>query len=291
MKYGVVEQMRQTWPVPPMWRLLEVSVSGYYAWRTRAPSRRAQMQPRLETEILAAHQRSRETFGPERLQRDLAGHGVEIGVHSIKRVRQELGLRCKQKRKFKATTNSQHGLPVAPNLLNQNFKVAAPNRVWVTDITYLATGEGWLYLAGLKDLYSGELVGYAMGERMTKNLVMQALVRAVAARRPAAGLICHSDRGGQYCAHAYRRLLKQFGMTASMRRKGNCYDNAAIESFWGTLKNELVHHRRYITRKQAKDAVTEYIEMFYNRQRTQARLGYVSPAVFTQQYYLNQLAA
>ena len=291
MKYGVVEQMRQNWPVPSMCRLLEVSVSGYYAWRTRAPSQRAQRQPRLETEILAAHQRTRETFGPERLQRDLAGHGVEIGVHSIKRVRQQLGLRCRQKRKFKATTNSQHALPIAPNLLNQNFKVGAPNRVWVTDITYLATDEGWLYLAGLKDLYSGELVGYAMGERMTKNLVMQALIRAVAARRPAAGLIHHSDRGGQYCAHAYRRLLKQFGMTASMSRKGNCCNAALIESFWGTLKNELVHHRCYITRQQAKDEVAEYIEMFYNRQRTQARLGYVSPAVFTQQFYLNQLAA
>ncbi|MBC7499556.1 MAG: IS3 family transposase [Herminiimonas sp.] len=291
VKYGLVEQMRQCWPVPPMCRLLEVSVSGYYAWRTRAPSRRTQRQPRLEIEILAAHQRTRETFGPERLQRDLSGHGIEIGVHSIKRVRRELGLRCRQKRKFKATTNSQHALPIAPNLLNQNFKVAAPDRVWVTDITYLATDEGWLYLAGLKDLYSGELVGYAMGARMTKNLVMQALIRAVAARRTAAGLVCHSDRGSQYCAHAYRRLLDQFGMTASMSRKGNCYDDASIESFRGTLKNELVHHRRYITRRQAKDELTEYIEMFYNRQRTQARLGYVLPAVFTQHFYLNQLVA
>lgn len=290
MKYGVVEEMRQSWPVPPMCRLLEVSVSGYYAWRTRAPSPRAQRQPRLEAQVLAAHERTRETFGPERLQRELAGHGVNIGVHSIKRVRHELGLRCRQKRKFKATTNSQHKLPVAPNLLSQNFKVAAPNRVWVTDITYLATDEGWLYLAGLKDLYSGELVGYAMSERMTKNLVMQALMCAVEAKRPVAGLIHHSDRGSQYCAHDYRRLVAQFGMVASMSRKGNCYDNAPIESFWGTLKNELVYHRHYVTRQQAKDEVTEYIELFYNRQRTQARLGYVSPAVFTQQFYMNQLS-
>lgn len=290
MKYGVVEEMRQSWPVLPMCRLLEISVSGYYAWRTRAPSPRAQRQPRLEAQVLAAHERTRETFGPERLQRELAGHGVNIGVHSIKRVRHELGLRCRQKRKFKATTNSQHKLPVAPNLLSQNFKVAAPNRVWVTDITYLATDEGWLYLAGLKDLYSGELVGYAMSERMTKNLVIQALMCAVEAKRPVAGLIHHSDRGSQYCAHEYRRLVEQFGMVASMSRKGNCYDNAPIESFWGTLKNELAYHRHYATRQQAKDEVTEYIELFYNRQRTQARLGYVSPAVFTQQFYMNQLS-
>ena len=142
MKYGVVEQMRQSWPVLPMCRLLKLLVSGYYAWRTRTPSRRAQRQPRLKTEILAAHQRTRETFGPKRLQRDLAGHGVKVGVHSIRRVRQELGLRCRQKRKFKATTNSQQALPIAPNLLNQNSKVGAPDRVWVTAITYLATDEG-----------------------------------------------------------------------------------------------------------------------------------------------------
>ena len=187
-------------------------------------------------------------------------------------------------------TNSQDALPIAPNLLNQNLKVAALDRVWVTGITYLATDEGWLYLAGLEDLYSGERVGYAMGERMTKNPVMQALIRAVATRRPAAGLICHSDRGSQYCAHANQHLLDQFGMIASMSRKGDCYDNASIESFWGTLKNELVHHQRYITKQQAKDEVAEYIEMFYNRQQTQTRLGYVSPSVFTQKFYLNQLA-
>jgi len=159
------------------------------------------------------------------------------------------------------------------------------------DITYLSTNEGWLYLAGLKDLFTGEVVGYAMSQRMTRELVMQALIRAVAAKRPAAGLIHHSDRGSQYCAHDYQRLLTQFGMKASMSRKGNCYDNAPIESFWGTLKNELVHHRRFATRQQAKEEVSEYIEIFYNRQRSQARLGYLAPAVFCQQYYRNQLVA
>jgi putative transposase len=169
--------------------------------------------------------------------------------------------------------------------------VDPPNRARVTDITYLSANEGWLYLAGLKDLYSSEVVGYAMSERMSKKLVMQALMRAVAAKRPAAGLIHHSDRGRQYCAHDYRRLLDQFGMKASMSRKGNCYDNAPIEIFCGTLKNELVHHRRFVTRRQAKDEVTQYMEIFYNRQRAQARLGCVPPVRFTQQYYCNEQVA
>ncbi len=154
-------------------------------------------------------------------------------------------------KKFKATTNSDHSLPVAENLLEQNFAAEAPNQIWVTDITYIPTAEGWLYLAGHKDLFNGEVVGYAMGERMTKNLVSQSLFRAVSAKRPAAGLIHHSDRGSQYCALEYQKLLAQFGMQASMSRRGNCYDNAPIESFWGTLKNELVHHRRYATRWEA----------------------------------------
>jgi len=291
VKYGVIEQMRQDYPVPPMCRLLGVSVSGYYAWRKRSPSLRAQQEPRLEAEVLAAHQRTRESFGPERLQKHLDEHGVRLGVHRIKRLRKKLGLRCRQKRKFKATTNSKHDLPVAPNLLNQDFTATSPNQAWCGDITYIATDEGWLYLAGLKDLFSGELVGYAMSERMTKHLVMQALFRAVASQRPAPGLIHHTDRGSQYCAHAYQDLVGQFRMQASMSRRGNCFDNAPIESFWGTLKSELVYHRRFATRDEAKRAISEYIEMFYNRQRTQARLDYLSPVAFTQRYYLNQVAA
>jgi putative transposase len=175
-----------------MCRVLDVSTSGYYAWHGRKPSRHAQQEPRLEAEIRAAHRRTRETCGPERLQKDLAEHGVEVGLHRIRRLRKELGLRCKQKRKFKATTDSKHNLPIAPNLLDQRFTVDAPDRVWTGDLTYIATDEGWLYLAGLKDLYSGEIVGYAMGDRMTRHLVMQALFRAVSLRRPAPGLIQHT---------------------------------------------------------------------------------------------------
>lgn len=291
MKYGRMEALRQHYPVAVMSRVFEVSESGYYAWRDRPLSSRAQESARLEIEIRAAHQRTRETCGPERLQSDLADHGIRVGVDRIKRIRKKLGLRCKQKRKFKVTTDSRHNLPVAPNLLERNFTVTAPNRVWVSDITYIATGEGWLYLAGLKDLFNGELVGYAMSERMTKNLVMQALFRGVSARRSVKGLILHSDRGSQYCAHDYQKLLEQFGMTASMSRKGDCWDNAPMESFWGTLKNELVHHRRYRTRAQAIREITEYIEIFYNRQRKQARLGYLSPAAFMRRYYEKLFAA
>lgn len=291
MRYAQVEKLRQHHPVAAMCRILEVSESGYHAWRQRPPSGRKQENLRLETEIKAAHQRTRETYGPERLQSDLADHGIQTSIYRIKRIRRRLGLRCKQKRKFKATTNSSHALPLASNLLDRQFAVAAPNRAWVTDITYVATEEGWLYLAGIKDLFNGELVGYAMSDRMTTALVSQALFRAVAAKRPANGLIHHSDRGSQYCSHAYRKQLQQFGMQASMSRKGDCWDNAPMESFWGSLKNELVHHRRFATREQAKREITEYIEIFYNRIRKQARLGYFSPAAFTQQYHAKQMAA
>lgn len=228
-------------------------------------SPRAQENARLEIEFRAAHQRTRETCGPERLQSDLSDRGIRVGVNCIKRIRRKLGLRCKQKRKFKVTTDSKYNLPVAPNLLDRNFAVAAPNRAWVSDITYISTDEGWLYLAGLKDLFNGERVGYAMSERMTKNLVMQALFQGVSAKCPAKGLILHSDWGSQYGAHDYQKLLRQFGMMASMSRRGDCWDNAPMESFWGTLKNELVHHRRYRTRAQAIQEITEYIEIFYNR--------------------------
>ena len=189
------------------------------------------------------------------------------------------------------TTDSKHYLPVAPNILNREFTVNAPGIVWVSDVTYIPTDEGWLYLAGIKDLFNGELVGYAMNERMTTSLVMQALFRATTSKHPDKGLIAHSDQGSQYCAHDYQNLLQQFGMIASMSRKGDCYDNAPMESFWGTLKNELVYHRKFKTRQQAIQKITEYIEIFYNRQRKQERLGNLSPAQFTHRYYANLLVA
>jgi putative transposase len=286
-----MKELRLQYPVSMMRRIYDVSTSGYYAYVSRPLSKRAQEDIRLEAEIKAAHKRTRRTCGAERLQQDLAENGIEVGVCRIKRIRKKLGIRCKQTKKFKTTTDSNHTLPVAENLLDQKFKVSSPNNVWVSDITYIPTDEGWLYLAGHKDLFNGEIVGYAMGERITKSLVSQSLFRAVAAKRPAKGLIHHSDRGSQYCAHDYRKLLGQFGMKASMSRKGNCYDNAPMESFWGTLKQELVHHCRYRTRQEAIQDITEYIEIFYNRQRRQARLGYLSPVVYEQKFYAGQLVA
>jgi transposase InsO family protein len=267
-----------------MCRLFNVSRSGFYAWLKRPPSARAQEDERLKVAIRAAHRRSRETYGVRRLQPELATEGFVAGRDRIGRLRRDMSLRCRQKRKFTATTNSKHGLPVAENLLDQKFAPSAPNQVWVTDITYVATGEGWLYLAGVKDVFTCELVGYAMDERMTQELTGQALFRAVQQKRPAAGLIHHSDRGTQYCAHDYRALVEQFGFRASMSRKGNCYDNAPMESFWGSLKTELIHHRRFETRREAEAAIREYIEIFYNRQRRHSRLGNLAPAAFAQNF-------
>jgi putative transposase len=286
-----MKELRLKYPVPLMRRIMNVSASGYYAWLDRPLSKRVLEEMRLEVEIRAAHKRTRQTYGPERLAHDLAEHGIRVGICRIKRIRKKLGLRCKQKRKFRATTDSRHTLPVAENLLGQQFKVCEPNAVWVSDVTYVPTDEGWLYLAGHKDLFTGEIVGYAMGERLTKNLVSQSLFRAVAAKRPAKGLMHHSDRGSQYCSREYRNLLGQFGLQASMSGKGNCFDNAPMESFWGTLKQELVHHRHYGSRQEAMRDITEYIEIFYNRQRRQAKLGYLAPAVYVQKYYAGLLAA
>ena len=287
----MIKGLRLNYPFPLICRALKVSVSGYYAWSVRKPSRRTQENARLEVEIKAAHQRTRATYGAERLQEDMQAHGVDTSVYRVRKLRKKLGIRCKQNKKFKVTTDSNHKLPVAENLLDQKFEATEPNRVWVSDITYVPTEEGWLYLAGHKDICTGEIVGYALAERMTKHLVSRSLYRAVVSKGPGKGLIHHSDRGSQYCSHDYRKLLDQFGMKASMSRRGNCYDNAPIESFWGTLKNELVHHTRYKTRQEAMEEITEYIEVFYNRQRRQKRLGYLSPAAYEKKFYQERLAA
>ncbi len=287
----MMQELRLDYPVCQLSRMLKVSASGYFAWVGRPLSRRAQEEGRLELEIRAAHRRTRQTYGAQRLQHDLAEHGTHAGICRIRRIRKKLGIRCKQKRKFKTTTDSRHTLPVAENLLGQKFQVYRPNAVWVGDITYVPTDEGWLYLAGHKDLFTGEIVGYAMGERLTRNLTSQSLLRAVEAKRPSQGLIHHSDRGSQYCSREYRSMVERFGLKVSMSGTGNCYDNAPMESFWGTLKQELVHHRHYGSRGEAVRDITEYIEIFYNRQRRQARLGFLSPAAFERRYYAEPVAA
>lgn len=285
-----MKKMRLHFPIQRLSRIFRVSASGFYAWNNRPPSERAKEEMRLEVAIKAAHRRTRQTYGAERLQPELAEEGIIVGICRIKRIMRKLGLHCKQKRKFKVTTDSKHKLPVAENLLNQQFKVYKPNAVWVSDITYVPTDEGWLYLAGHKDLFTTEIVGYSMGERMTKNLVNQSLLQAVTTKKPKKGLMHHSDRGSQYCSHEYQGLLRQYGLEVSMSGRGNCYDNAPMESFWGVLKQELVHHRHYRTRQEAIEDITEYIEIFYNRQRRQAKLGFLSPAAYAQKYYAGLVA-
>ncbi|WP_134806437.1 IS3-like element IS600 family transposase [Shigella dysenteriae] len=284
-KYALIEQWRQQFPIEAMCQVFGVSRSGYYNWVQHEPSDRKQSDERLKLEIKVAHIRTRETYGTRRLQTELAENGIIVGRDRLARLRKELRLRCKQKRKFRATTNSNHNLPVAPNLLNQTFAPTAPNQVWVADLTYVATQEGWLYLAGIKDVYTCEIVGYAMGERMTKELTGKALFMALRSQRPLAGLIHHSDRGSQYCAYDYRVIQEQFGLKTSMSRKGNCYDNAPMESFWGTLKNESLSHYRFNNRDEAISVIREYIEIFYNRQRRHSRLRNISPAAFREKYH------
>jgi transposase InsO family protein len=286
-----MKEMRLHYPLPLMRRIMNVSASGYYAWIDRPPSKWSRQEARLELEIKAMDKRTRNTYGAERLQCELAKQGVQVGISRIKRIKKKLGIRCKQKRKFKATTNSKHSLPVVKNILDQQFTVTVPNKVWVSDITYVPTDEGWLYLAGHKDLCTGEIVGYAMGERLTRNLVSQSLRQAVTIKRPEKGLLHHSDRGSQYCSREYRNLLDEYGIIASMSGKGNCFDNAPMESFWGTLKQELIHHRHYRSRREAMEDITEYIEIFYNRQRLQPRRGYLSPVAYAQKYYSELVAA
>ena len=283
--------LRPQYPLTVLCRVLAVSRSGYHAWTRRLPSKRTQENARLEVAIQAAPVRTRQTYGPKRLRDELKDDGFTAGVGRLKRLRKKLGLRCTQRRTFTVTTDSTHHLPVAPNLLGQKCESCRPHETWVTDITYIPTGEGWLYLAGIKDLHTCEVVGHAMGARMNTELVSRALVKAVGAKRPSPGLIHHSDRGSQYCAQDYQGLLREFGMHASMSRRGNCYDHAPMESFWGTLKNELVHHSHYDTRAQAIRESTEYIEMFYNRQRRHSSLGNLSPAAFVQQWSRQQPAA
>ncbi len=288
----MIRQLRLDYPLAVLCRVLDVSQSGYHAWLVRQPSKRTRARERLRVAAQAAHQRTRQTYGAARLQRELAADGFAASLGTVKRIRRELGLCCVQRRRFRVTTtDSRHILPVAENLLEQRFAVTCPDEVWTADITYVPTQEGWLYIAAIKDLFAGEIVGRAFGSRMTTDLVGRALEQAVAARRPVANLIHHSDRGSQYCSSEYQALLRGYEMRVSMSRKGNCYDNAPVESFWGTLKTELVHHRRYQTRAEAVRDISEYIDLFYNRQRRQARLGYMSPAAYTQQFARQQHAA
>ena len=275
------------YPVRRMCRVLELSASAYYAWRERPESRRMREDRRLLVEIKAIHQAKREVYGSPRIHAELQAQGLRHGEKRVARLMRAGGIRAKQKRKFKATTDSRHSHPVALNLLARDFEATAPNQKWAADITYIPTREGWLYLAATMDLYSRMIVGWSMAGCMKSGLVLDALDMAVGRRRPGTGLIHHSDRGSQYACGDYQEALRGHGMLCSMSRKGDCWDNAPMESFFHTLKTELVNHRRYQTRWEAKADIFEYIEVFYNRARRHSALGYQTPA----EYEMGKLAA
>lgn len=264
-----------------MCRTLEVSRSGFYAWLRRGESDRDRDDRRLTALIVGIFDDSRGTYGVPRVHQALLQAGEACGYNRVARLMKKAGLRSKTKRRFRVkTTDSKHNHPIAPNRLGQDFSASAANRVWVSDITYIFTDEGWLYLATTMDLFSRKIVGWSMSSTLHASIVVDALQMAIDQRQPPAGLIHHSDRGVQYASAEFRALLAAHGILASMSRKGNCYDNAAKESFYHTLKTELVHHEHYRTRDQARASVFEYVEAFYNRRRLHSTLGFLSPVDF-----------
>ena len=261
-----MQQNRLQFSLTGIAKLFDVSISGYYDWLNRGISKRKQHHNRCEILVKSAHIDTQQSYGHERLHQYLISQGHNISPYLVRQIKQEHGIYCKRHKRFKITTDSNHNKPVYPNLLEQQFDVAAPNAAWSSDITYIWTNEGWVYLASIRDLYSKEIVGYALNKRMTADLVCQAS-NAIKYKRPARGLIVHSDRGSQYCSHQYRQIIEKQGFTGSMSRKGNCYDNAPIESFLGkkhcfARKNELIYHKVYETRNEAIKDIVRYIEIF-----------------------------
>ena len=280
MKCEAIERQRGQYPLVMMCRLLEVRRSTYYAWRKRPESRRTKEDRRLVIEIELSHKASDRTYGSPRVHEDLQEQGIRCGRKRVARLMRENGIRAKQARRFKATTDSDHNDPVAPNLLDREFHVDVPDRVWVADLTYIWTREGWLYLAVILDLFSRRVVGWSMSKRITSQLTLEALSVALWSRKPSPGLLHHSDRGSQYTCGDYRDVLDEHGVLCSMSRKGDCWDNAVAESFFKTLKVERVNDRDYWTREEAQTDIIDYIERFYNRKRRHSYLGYVSPVKY-----------
>ncbi len=283
MRLAWIEEHRASWPVAVQCEVLDVSRSGFYAWRKRPASGQAQRRESLLVEIRAIHDESRkDVYGSPRMHRELMARGRRCNLKTVARIMSEHGIRAKATRKFRMTTDSKHDRPVAPNVLDRAFEQRAPNQAWVSDITYIPTREGWLYLAAVEDLYTRKIVGWSMSERLTSRLVVDALEMAIERQLPGEGLLSHSDRGSQYASEHYQELLKRHGIRCSMSRKGDCWDNAPMESFFATLKKELVHFEDYTTRAGARESLFEYIELFYNRVRRHSALGYKSPAEFEQ---------
>lgn len=271
-------------------QVMDVSRSGYYRYINAKPSTRQMMQTKLLVEVKALAVQSRFSYGKRRIAKGLQTQGYSVGCYAARTLMRRAGIECQQRRRYRVTTQSQHGLAVAANQLNRAFRVAQPDRVWVADITYLWTLAGWLYIAAVVDLFSRRVVGWAMAEHMRETLVNEALCMALGRRQPAPGLLHHSDRGVQYASQNYQSLLQTQGIEVSMSRKGNCWDNAVMERFWGSLKSECTDGKRYVTREQAKADVVDYIEMFYNSKRLHSTLGYLSPLQFENQFLLNNLS-
>jgi transposase InsO family protein len=280
--FSFIEQHREVWPVAVMCETLGVSPQGFYAWRSRPQSEQQQRRDALLVEIRAVHAEVKERYGSPRIHAELVAEGVSCCVNTIAKLMHDNDIRAKTARKFRNTTDSNHPLPVADNLLSRQFDAQGPNERWVTDITYIPTREGWLYLAVVEDLYSRMVVGWSMSEAMTSRLVVDALEMAVQRRLPGEGLLAHSDRGSQYASEHYQRLLGKHGIECSMSGVGQCWDNAPMESFFASLKKELTHHEDYQTRAHARASIVEYIEMFYNPKRRHSSLGYLSPAEYEQ---------
>jgi putative transposase len=280
MRYDFVERHRDRWPVRLMCRVLHVSPGGYYDWRGRPQSAKAQRREALIVSIKAIHGEVKARYGSPRIHAELVARGEPCCVKTVARLMRQHGIAAKTKRKFRCTTDSNHAHPVAENVVNRDFEPMAANRTWTADITYIATGEGWLYLAVVEDLYSKRIVGWSMGSRIDSRLVVDALEMALAARQPGAGLVAHSDRGSQYASEHYQGLLARHGIVCSMSRRANCWDNAPIESFFASLKKELTRSEIFATREEARSSLFEYIEVFYNRIRRHSSLGYKSPVEY-----------
>lgn len=281
MKYAWIDTQRKNFPLPAMCTTLAVSISGYRAWKGGGrPDRTRLTDGQLLALLRSVHAQYKAAYGSPRMYRELRERGYRVSKARVERLMREHDLRARHKRRFKATTDSRHALPVADNVLAREFAPSAPNRVWTADLTYIWTDEGWLYLAVVLDLFNREVVGWSIKPRMTADIVVDALTMAWFRRKPAPGLMHHSDRGSQYASGVLQDKLVEYGMTCSMSRKGNCWDNAPTESFFNSLKNERVHGTRYATREAAIADLFDYIEVFYNRRRKHSTLGYVSPARF-----------
>jgi transposase InsO family protein len=284
MKYLFMEEYKGVFRLKRMCRVFKVSRSGYYAWRKRSPSRREQSNRELLEHIREAHRESRNTYGSPRITDVLNEQGIVCGKNRVARIMRDSGIRVKIKRRFKRTTDSGHGYPVAPNLLIENKQ---PERLWVSDITFIRTREGWLYLSAVMNVKTRKIVGFSMRDELSQELVMAALRQAIESYPPEEGLIHHSDRGRQYATYAYQGLLQKHNILSSMSRKGRCYDNAYMESFFATLKKDLVHGEKYQTRQEASLSIFEYVEVFYNRIRKHSALGYKSPVQYEKALSVN----